>query len=179
MTLYPFYPQGGDEYNMQFGTALFTQGVPPESLTEKRWRHIYVRQNQGGDSEYSWASNGLGGSIDSKAVYVKRHEFPWKRVGKLADYDSISKKYPFADWEWGSTYNGDVQKMTMNGWNRGAARAFRCPLAPSQRTPCCLARRRAAACAALPCVCVRARVRVCVCVCAPLGRARPRSNPEE
>jgi len=124
MTLYPFYPQGGDEYNMQFGTALFTQGVPPESLTEKRWRHIYVRQNQGGDSEYSWASNGLGGSIDSKAVYVKRHEFPWKRVGKLADYDSISKKYPFADWEWGSTYNGDVQKMTMNGWNRGVRLAL-------------------------------------------------------
>ena len=60
---------------MKFGTALFTQGVPPESLSQKRWRHIYVKMNHNPKdfNEMSHASQGY--MPDTKAVYARKMEY--------------------------------------------------------------------------------------------------------
>ena len=119
ITLYPFYPFGDTTDSLRFGTTVLSQGVPPASASDKKWRHsYYAMNNNGGYNDKQESSNGY--YPETKPVWVRPHTNPWVAVGTLRkNWDASREKYPVAEFEFGITYNGDIQNVMSNGWNRG------------------------------------------------------------
>lgn len=76
---------------------------------------MYLAWDTNGNTWYS----GGNGDASGLGFYVRRLIQPWQNVGTLNNYDSIKSTYPSSQYEYGISYNGDVQRATCNGWNRG------------------------------------------------------------
>jgi len=112
ITLSPAFPHGDNLSSVSFGTCVFTRNLDE---TAGVFFHHYYSWDTNGNTWYS----GGNGDASGLGFYVRRLIQPWQNVGTLNNYDSIKSTYPSSQYEYGISYNGDVQRATCNGWNRG------------------------------------------------------------
>jgi len=107
----PFYPQGDNAQDLEFGTTVFTRDT--DGQTPGQWIQNYYQDN------VAVHSNGVADSIQ---VFRRRLPHAWEQVGTLAQLESEIAQYPLTEWTFGVQYNhgwGDVHDIVINSWNRG------------------------------------------------------------
>jgi hypothetical protein len=115
VTQFPMYPQGDSLTGFTYGTAIFSNGLNKQKYT---WQHYYYQENGSGRT----LATGSNGDASNVPVYIRKRISPWKRVGRIGDYNSLISKYPMNRHDYAVTYNagmGDIHNVVINSWNKG------------------------------------------------------------
>lgn len=114
VTLYPMYflndDAGGDQQHLRMGTTVLTMGMQGAS-NATQWVHTFLKFPYGR----------LGGldTVKGIKVYVRKRPYPWVKAGTMKDVQAIRKKYNSLTYDLATSYNGEIQQVFFNGWNRG------------------------------------------------------------
>lgn len=113
VTLYPPFPMYDHLHGLRFGTVSFVQGLGGLDDQSSFYQTYYSFNNGGYPGDSFIGSNGYWNG----QLWTRQRHSPWIHIGTVSNYDS--GKYPQTLYQYGIAYNGDVQPVHMNGWNRG------------------------------------------------------------
>eukprot|EP00730_Choanoeca_flexa_P004678 TRINITY_DN11769_c0_g1_i7.p1 TRINITY_DN11769_c0_g1~~TRINITY_DN11769_c0_g1_i7.p1 ORF type:complete len:708 (+),score=77.00 TRINITY_DN11769_c0_g1_i7:63-2126(+) len=115
--VHPMYPQNDARTSLQFGTAVFLQGLDSGATdpADGRWQHYYYRPL----ADANYAASGSNNNGDYVALWTRPRKYPYRHVGLLQDWDAIRLRYPPTHYYYGIKVEGKIQAAHLNRWNMG------------------------------------------------------------